>query len=184
MAAELITQVEFARRVGRSVQRINQLVKGGRLPLDSATKLIPWVEGKAIWDTDRALAARAELQQEATARVVGAEPPTAPSGPHDSAPSALLADAESAALARGRKELARAKLLELELAERQGQLIPAEEVRADAQAVLGGIRAGLLALPSRVGLLCEGRTAAEVEAVVADAVNQLLSEWHRGRWGT
>jgi len=52
VAEELITRTEFARRVGRSRQRIAQLLAEGRLPL--VGDRIPWAEGKAAWDIDHA----------------------------------------------------------------------------------------------------------------------------------
>jgi len=50
--AELVTQTEFARRVGVSRQRVGQLLAEGRLPVVGGR--IPWAEGKAAWDIDHA----------------------------------------------------------------------------------------------------------------------------------
>ena len=52
----------------------------------------------------------------------------------------------------------------------------------DAVAVLAAVRSALLALPGQMSLRCEGRSAAEIGALLADHVNGLLAEWHQGRF--
>lgn len=86
-------------------------------------------------------------------------------------------------ISRARKEAARAGLAERELAERERSLIPVEEVRANAYVVCGTIRADLLALPPKVSLRCEGKTAGEISRILDDEINSILERWHRGEFG-
>ena len=180
MTAEAVSFSEFARRVGVSKGRVSQLVADGRLPtLPGPKKLIPYVEGLRAWRLHRAAATGQPLPE------AGEQPPPLPAAGSVPAESSCP-EAETAlsfADARARKEAARARLAELDLAEREAVLIPVDEVRADAHAVMGSVRASLLALPGQVSLRCEGKTAAEIEAVIGEAVNMLLSEWHAGRFG-
>lgn len=169
---ELLTLTEFARRVGVTVGRISQLVKSGKIPVTPQKRII-WPAARDLWDATH-------LDQPAAPSA--SQPATSASEAHRVTLSATE-DATSLAVARARKEAARARLAELDLAEREAILIPVDEVRADAHAVLGSVRASLLALPGQLSLRCEGKNAAEIEAVIGEAVNTLLSEWHQGRFG-
>jgi excisionase family DNA binding protein len=177
---EAVSMAEFARRVGVSRPRISQLVAEGKLPATPGPKrLIPYAEGLRAWQVHRATATGQPLpggeERPLSPTAVAGSPPPAESCPE-------VDTAVSYAVARARKESAKARLAELDLAEREGSLIPIDEVKADAVTVLGSLRAVLLALPGRVALRCEGKSAAEIEEVLSDHVNGMLAEWHQGRF--
>lgn len=178
---EAVSMAEFARRVGVSRPRISQLVAEGKIPATPGPKrLIPYAEGLRAWQVHRATATGQPLPE------VGEQPPSRPAAAGSAPAESSCLEAEttlSFAEARARKEAARARLAELDLAEREATMIPVDEVRADAHAVMGSVRASLLALPGQVSLRCEGKNAAEIEAVIGEAVNGLLAEWHAGRFG-
>jgi hypothetical protein len=80
--------------------------------------------------------------------------------------------------ARARREAATAALKELELQQRRGELIPVSEVRADAAACAANIRDRFFNMPPRIAPLLVGRTAAEMEAMLTDAINEIITAFH------
>jgi len=165
-----------------SRQRIGQLVKSGDLPT---------TEGRLLWPQvrDLILARRATFGGKSTAHPSSSGPDAAPAAPDSSALSRTRRETEDAtndaqryAKARADREEIKARQAALGLAEQEGNLIPVDEVRADAVAVLASVRASLLGLPGQVALRCEGKSAPEIEGVLGDAVNELLAEWHQGRF--
>jgi len=181
---EVISKAEFARRVGISKQRVSQLTQAGSLPVTADGRIL-WPDAQRVW-----LARKAEddnpehqapAQPPAGRRVhpVLGQPRPAAGEQTETAIRSSLSYAE----ARAVEKTLRAQLLGLRLKREKGDLVPAEEVRADARAVFAAVRASLLALPGRLSLLCEQKSAAEVQAVLEDAVNALLVEWNQGRFG-
>jgi phage terminase Nu1 subunit (DNA packaging protein) len=77
---------------------------------------------------------------------------------------------------RARLASAQADLAELKAAEKRGELLPAAEVTAEWSSVLRSVRAGLLAVPSRVGARLPHLTAtdvAEIDREIRDALAEL-----------
>ena len=70
--------------------------------------------------------------------------------------------------ARTRKEFALADLRVLELRKRQGELLEAADVRRDWTELAGRVRAGMLAVPSRVRSLLPNLTAHDVGVIDAE----------------
>jgi len=184
---EVITKAEFARRVGISKQRVSQLTQAGSLPV-TADGRIPWPDAQRVWlarkaedDNPAHLAPEPERGAASGRRVhpVLGQPRAAGAGEQtETAIRSSLTYAE----ARAVEKTLRAQLLGLRLKREKGELITREEAVADARAALASLRASVLALPGRVSLLCEGKSASEVQAVLEAAVNALLAEWNQGRF--
>lgn len=83
-------------------------------------------------------------------------------------------DLQSEFEARRRKEWALARLREIEVEKRTGELLPAVEVQEAWADILRQVRSGALALPSRVRARLPHLTAHDVE-VIADEVRQVLT---------
>lgn len=175
---EILTQSEFAERMGVSGARISQLVKAKRLPTATDGKRVLWPAARDIF-----LAERADRQTTADSSRPRPRLSSQPRPDDDAGLSVRMSDTEKLTAARARKEAARARLAELDRDEREDSLIPVEEVRADAVVMIAAVRGALLALPSQVALRCEMKTAGEITDLLADEVNRILSEWHTGRWG-
>ncbi len=79
------------------------------------------------------------------------------------------------AAASARREAAAADIAELELASKRGQLIDAEEARADVLAAFSLVKTRLLAVPSRVAQRLPD-LAATVEPVVDELIRDALEE--------
>ena len=191
---EEISKAEFARRVGISKQRVSQLVQAGTLPVAPDGRL-SWPEAQRVW-----LARKAENndpEQQALEQAPEQAPEQPPAGrrvhpvlsPQRAASSvgeqtdAAVRSSLSYAEARAVEKTIRAQLLNLRLRREKGELVLTDAVQADARAVMAAVRASLLALPGRLSLICEQKSAAEVAAAIEDAVNTLLVEWNQGRFG-
>ena len=185
---EVITKAEFARRVGISKQRVSQLTQAGSLPV-TADGRIPWPDAQRVWlarkaeddnpDQQDAPQPRSQPASRRVHPVLGQ--PRAAAGAGEQTETAIRSSLTYAE-ARAVEKTLRAQLLGLRLKREKGELITREEAMADARAALASLRASVLALPGRVSLLCEGKSAAEVQAVLEDAVNALLAEWNQGRF--
>jgi len=184
----VISKAEFARRVGISKQRVSQLTQAGSLPLAEDGRVL-WPDAQRVWLAHKAEDDNPKHQAPEPSRP---QPPgrrvhpvlgqaRAASGVGEQTETAIRSSL-SYAEARAVEKTLRAQLLNLRLRREKGELVPTDEVRMDAVAVLAAVRSSLLALPGRVSLLCEGRSAAEVEAVLEDAINALLTEWNQGRF--
>ena len=172
---ETITKAEFARRVGISKQRVTQLTQSGRLPV-TVDGRIPWPEAREVWLVHRA---EDDNPEGLVARGLAA-PPGVVRGP--TAESALRSSLNYAE-ARAAKEALRAQLLNLEFKRARGELVAVAEVEADALLIGEELRVTLLALPSRICPLCDGKPLAEAERIWEDALNEVLAILHRSEFG-
>jgi phage terminase Nu1 subunit (DNA packaging protein) len=80
---------------------------------------------------------------------------------------------------RGRLAAAQADVAEIRAAKMRGELVEAAEVEAELSAVLRAVRAGLLAVPSRVSQRLPHLSAhdvAEIEAEVRAALTEVGEE--------
>jgi len=185
---EVISKAEFARRVGISKQRVSQLTQAGSLPT-TADGRIPWPDAQQVWLARRAEDDNPEHQPAAPSQAQPAGRRVHPVLGQPRAAASVGEQTETAirssltyAEARAVEKTLRAQLLNLRLRREKGELITREEALADARSTLASLRSSVLALPGRVSLLCEMKSAAEVQAVLEDAVNALLAEWNQGRF--
>lgn len=178
MPAELVTQTEFARRVGVSRQRVGQLLAEGRLPLDQRTHRIPWSEGWAAWSADRGTdpPAMPAAMTEAEALEITHRPPPVLSDP-DAEPDSAANIAAQHAKARAADKMWQAKTRELKYQTLRGTLVARADVDADSENVAALIRSTLLALPSKLAPQLSGRilaTAAVEQLLVAEIETALV----------
>lgn len=75
-----------------------------------------------------------------------------------------------------RYKLARAEKIELELAELKNQMHRSEDVETLTTEMILSMRSEVLALPGRVAVDCEMKSASEVSAIVKEAVDELLND--------
>ena len=81
------------------------------------------------------------------------------------------------AAARAKREAALANLAELELAEKEGTLLPAELVQAHWASMVGNMRQILLTLPSRLAAVVPGcDTQQDIEREAMQLIREALTE--------
>ncbi len=151
-AAETVTQAELGRDLGVTRQRVNNLVRAGRIVLDENGRIDP-VRAKA------AIAAAADPRKGRNGRSIMTEPASAETGAGASRDNHAPADDDGAAAARNlyskaraAKEANEARLAELRLHERLGDLVDAKTVRAEQFRAARAVRNAVLAVPARLGL--------------------------------
>ena len=205
MAGELLSQRQFAQRIGRSNVWVSKLVKAGKIPTDASGK-IPLAEGLAAYEASQRVgydANREHAAKQRTATPKAAAPAkSAPArqkkaaapdldipGDDDDQPmssgsvsSARLAEAFNRA--RTAEKTYQAKLKELEYKEAQGLLIAKDAVEADAAATASAILEKLRSVGPRIAPLCEGKPAREIEAVIDAAINDALAEIQNSKFWT
>jgi hypothetical protein len=84
----------------------------------------------------------------------------------------------SATEARRRKELALARLREMEVAQKAGLLLPASDVRSTWAERLGALKDRILILPDRLAARLANRPEAEVRAILRDELEEALRAIH------
>ena len=187
--SEFVSQREFAKRVGRSHVWVNRLVKEGRLPSNSKGQ-IPLTSGLEAYqaaftagqDANRKRGEE-ERRKAAAKKAKGNE---ADPLPHvDIPPSGATVALINQQFNRARlaEKTFQAKLRELEYKEASGELIPRDDVQADAERTGAEVRERLMSVPPRVAGLCEGKTAREIERIIEEAINEALSALQRARFG-
>ncbi|MDY0063206.1 MAG: hypothetical protein RBU45_25590 [Myxococcota bacterium] len=187
MPAELVTQTEFARRVGVSRQRVGQLLDDGRLPIDQRTRRIPWAEGLAAWSADRGIEAPAtgSAMTEAEAlEIVRRDPPALHAPGADSAADSAANVAAQHAKARAADKVWQAKTRELRYQTLRGTLVERADVDTDSENVAALIRSTLLAIPSKLAPQLSGRIleTATVEQLLAAEIEAALAHLYESRY--
>ena len=76
---------------------------------------------------------------------------------------------------RARRDRAATRKLELENAAREGELLPADEVRTVWGRIVALIRTSLLGMPSKLAARLAGKTAPEIQAILALEITDVLS---------
>ena len=159
MSEELNVSVRaFAREIGRSHVWVLKLLKDGALPRNE-DGTIPLEEGlkayNAMQDEKEEKNKKTNLSQE-------------------------QAEAMNLNTAMNKAKLAektyQARLRELEYKLKAGELLEKSAVTLEAQQLATKIKSKLLAIPSRISVLCEGRMARDIEEIIADAINEALIE--------
>ena len=81
--------------------------------------------------------------------------------------------------ARKRLDAARADLAELDLAERKGELIPAQEVADEIMVMVSNMKARLVAIPSKTAPLISPEAPARTEKIIREQIYEALEELSR-----
>lgn len=185
-----VSQREFAKHIDRSHVWVNRLVKEGRLPADDKGR-IPLEAGLEAYAASHTVgtspAVRAAPKR--AGRAAGNKGKT--STPVDDLPgdlpdpgslNSVVGLNEAYNRARTAEKTYQAKLRELEYKEASGELIPAADVKADAQKTGAEVRERLMSMPPRLAGLCEGRTAREIERIITEGINEALEALQNSRF--
>lgn len=164
-AVESVTLRGYARRRGCQPSAVHQAITSGRIPAELIER---GGDGrvKGIKDADAADAAwRANTQANKI-------PLSGRGAPKNGAPPTL-------GEARARLDAAKAELAELELAERQKELVEVREIDARLVGVFGRCKTKLLGVPSRARQQDPGLTVAQlalVDTLIREALEELAEE--------
>lgn len=172
---ELISPAEYARRRGVSRAAVTKAIRTGRITL-IGDKLDPHV-ADVQWqrNTHPSQAIRKALAQ-AHVRTPAAAAPASPAPP---APGGAERD-DSYLDGRRREQLARAALAELELAEKHGRLVNAEQLRPAYQQMIVSFRTELLALPGKIKAEVELQHGISIDTrALVDMIEGALGELSR-----
>lgn len=162
---EMVTQSEFARRVGVTRQRVHSLLKEGRL------KLVGKKGKRQKLDFEKSLAAYEKTRD--------------PSKPSKIAAAAeMVEDGDDVAedggwtfaKARREREAAAARRQKIKLAEEEGRLVSKKEVDADGFAVGRIMRDGLQSWPSAMRERLAHKTPKAIFKILTEEVAALLAE--------
>lgn len=188
-----LTQAEFARAMGWNRSTVTRLKQAGRLVVDAHGHVLAAESVLRIEETGgmrfdvaaRHAASRAaamgECQPAEENRATAAETPA----PEETAqPPATKYGNETRVDAQARKESAAADLLEIELAQKRGNLIPKEDVDAALRAFAAATRARLDVLADQLApVLAPVTDMNETHAVLAEHCRGVLAgiadEMHR-----
>lgn len=166
------TQAAIARRLQVSRQAINELVQRGILELGRDGKLDVELARQAIAARVRPSAKTARALAGAAANETAAPPAGEPAPEPPEA-----ANATSYHVAKTLREAAEAKMAQLRLRERQGELVEAEAVRRQAFELARGARDLLWAMPPRLAaLLAAESDPAKCQALLEAEVRQVCTE--------
>ena len=160
---EKITKAEFARRKRVTAQYVGRLC-GKHILLVGKDGLLDWEDNDKLYEANKKDGY--SRKQEAPDKVV-----------QKAAQSAV--DYNSA---RTAKEIANARLKELELQELEGKLVRIEDVRADASATGAELRVKLQSIAPRIATVCEGKEARQIERIIADEINHVLEVLQQSRY--
>ncbi|WZL14723.1 terminase small subunit [Vibrio phage vB_VpaM_XM1] len=201
--SELLSQRQFAEKIGRSHVWVSKLVKQGKLPL--VNKKIPLEEGLKAYEASQQLGyegnrEHAEKQRTASTKKTKPKPKTKEKKEEpkqeqsfdipdddDILPSTGTVSVDKVAQMFNRAKLAektfQAKLKEMDFKEKQGHLLPKEVVEADAAATAEELRGLLFSISPRIAPICEGKPAREIEVIIENAINEALQALKKSRFG-
>jgi hypothetical protein len=172
----LLTQKEFARRKGVTPQYVNKLVREGRIRLVDG-KVDPKQASEAI-ATRRHAGKKAYKAPKKKTAVAKKKAPAKPA-PCTVYVSAAKAESKTKTLtdARLHNEVLKGKQMQLELDERMGKLLPADEVIAAEQRKNGNIRMRLRRVARSVASLVARMTSAvDIEQYLLGEIDAQLNE--------
>ena len=157
-----VTQAEFARLKGWNRSTVTRLKKAGRLVMDGAR-----VDVEA---SEKRLAETGGMRDDVAERHAAARHASEPGS--QSQPGVRT---ETRADAQARKEAVAADLLELELAEKRGNLLARDDVELAMKSIGAGVRAAVEVLADQLTPLVAPITDLhEVHALISDASRNLL----------
>lgn len=182
---KLLTQKDYARRIGKSAQYVNKLVSTGKIVLrdgrvdpkqaDAARKA--WARPGAKSNSAKAAKkrqARAKKAGTASARQRAAKP-RAIAEPETRTPR--MSATRSLTSARARAEEAKAEMLELELAKTKRELLPKGEVLEAERWKNANIRTRFRRLARTLApRMARIASASEAEAVLLEEIDLQLAE--------
>lgn len=173
---ELISQREYARRLGVSHVAVQRAVKAGRIStvggkIDPARADLQWHE-----NTDQSKPRNRITGNPKQAKVAGE-----PSEPMDMVGADEVfggpSTASGYAKARAARELYQAQLAKLELDRQRGTLVRADEVRLGAFNMARKARDQLIALPERLAtVLAAIQEPAEVQRILEEEIERICQE--------
>lgn len=170
-----VSKAEFARRVGLSRAAVTKLCSSGRIPVKANGQL----------DYDIALAAYKSSQQ--VGREVSSDNGKIKASPA-AAPPQDFPDSDDSPVAGNSRMIQQfnkaktidktfqAKLRQLEYEEKHKTLVPRTEVEDDAAVAASELRGRLFSIPARAAVVCEGKTAREIERIIETELNQAFEE--------
>lgn len=193
-----VSQREFAKQIGRSNVWVSKLVKAGKLPVDAKGK-IPLEAGLAAYTASQEVGRDAQRENNEKVRQEIASQkgvkrksvklePMLDDGDDEDAPLPTVGglSPQNITQAFNKAKLAektyQAKLKELEYQKEKGILLTREQVEADAAAVASELRNKLMGMGARIGPLCEGRTAREIEMIIEDEINETLKSLQKSEF--
>lgn len=180
---EILTQKEFAARVGVSGPRVNQLARKGRLPLASDGKKIIWPAARDVWIAEH-LGVERSPNQKPESEAPSVDSQIARQQTTIDGASSSAAIAAQLAKARAADKTFQAQTRGLKYEALKGTLVARADVDADSANVGTLIRTTLLGLPSKLAPLLSGRVleTAEVEKLLADEIEYALKYLHGARF--
>jgi hypothetical protein len=162
----LVTQAEYARRLGISRVAVFKRVAAGSIPVHGPKKLIDPVEADRLWDATMSPQGAANARAATTTSRAGERPPPSVTG-------SQLGQARAAALV---VDVQTKRLL---LEQRRGALISRDVAVTKAFNFARTLRDACLTWPARVGPQLAAAfdlDAADVTVYLEDQVRQLLTE--------
>lgn len=162
---EYVTGAELARRLGVKRQRIQRLFNQGKIKR-RRDKKYNFEECKVIIESGRILDPNHGIN-------ATDNPPPQKNTKKKTAPGEF----ETLLEARTAYEGARARIAELDLRKRRGELLEKKEVTAAAQKILTVIKTKILAVPSKIAPEIAGNDSAkEVREIIKTALTEALEE--------
>ena len=158
----IVTRKAFAAELGINVSRVAHYVRRGMPVVDGGVDrqvALDWVERNIIPQSGRNAnkgASRVKQLRHRQVRAVEEE---------------LLDPSQE----RARRDRAATRRLELENELREGQLLPADEVRSAWTRIITLMRTNLLALPAKLASRLAGRPAPEVQEILMQEVRDILT---------
>lgn len=178
---------EFGAIVGRSGERVRQLVKAGIIPTTPDGKILIQAGLKAFRIYTQGKTDPHGARIEAALDQGYADPPPRRGRPiQQAAPAeasiedAVVADHIKFSKAKTQEKIYSAKLKQLEVQRLTGEMYLRADIEADAEAVAAEVRGRLLAVPPRIAALCENKPAREIQAIIEDAINEALEGLQKG----
>lgn len=177
--SELLSARAFAKLVGNSNVYISRLVKEGRLPtingkIPEKEGLIAYEENKKPgYDGNRELNAKKRNQPQ----IIIEKPEVDLPDPEPIRTGTNAAKTnEQYNKARAYEKTVQAKIKDIELKKLQGELIPIEQIREEAQQLAALIRQKIISVAPVIGAKAEGKTASQIQRLVELELNNALED--------
>ncbi|MBU0752381.1 MAG: hypothetical protein KJ787_13995 [Gammaproteobacteria bacterium] len=174
--AETLSRANFARLLGVNRSTVTRWAEAGRLVLTAGGRVEVEASRQRLAETSAGrddVAARHAIERGAAIPTHQPATENAPAAATGGNARTTVAGAESRADAQARKEAAAADLLEIELAQKRGQVIQKGDVDAALKAFAASVRA-------RLDVLADQMAPVVAPVVDLDEVHALLSEHARG----